>query len=120
MNVDDVRAAVTRVLGDLGADTRIDVDLVEDGLTQFVFPDGGTHASRVEFEAEVDLLVAAADVIQNDVNFWLPGAWGEALPPCPGHPHPMNPRVLDDAAWWTCPSTGDPVAEIGTLPSRGY
>ena len=117
MNVEDVRVAVRRVLADLGADARIDVDLVEDGLTQFAFPDGGTHASRVEFETEGDLLVAVADVIQNDVNFWLPGAWGEALPPCPGHPHPMDARVLDEAAWWVCPGSGDPVRRVGEPPA---
>jgi len=119
VNVEDVRVAVRRVLADLGADARIDVDLVEDGLTQFAFPDGGTHASRVEFETEGDLLVAVADVIQNDVNFWLPDAWGEARPPCPGHPHPANPVLLDREAWWVCPQTGDRLARIGELPGSG-
>jgi len=119
VNLDDVRAAIARVLADLGADVRIDVDLVEDGLTRFFLPDGGRHSTRLELDGEAGLLVAVADLVQNDVNFWLPGAWGEALPPCPGHPHPMNPRVLDEVAWWVCPRTGDQLGRIGHLARPG-
>jgi hypothetical protein len=69
----------------------------------------------MEPDSEAELLVAVADVVQNDVNFWLPDAWGEALPPCPGHPHPMDARVLDEAAWWVCPRTNEQVGRIGGL-----
>lgn len=29
---------------------------------------------------------------------------GIAWPPCPGHPHPMSPTVVDGAIEWRCPA----------------
>jgi hypothetical protein len=117
VNLDEVRAAIAAVTADLGVppDVPLDIGPGPDGLVALGLPDGGVHSTRLDDDTMDELLVAIAHHLQNDVNFWLPGAWGEALPPCPGHPHPMSPRVLDAAAWWTCPSTGDRVAEIGTL-----
>jgi len=119
VNIDSVRAPLARVLADLGADVRIEVGPDEAGLTAFFLPDGGIHSTLLEPGSEAQLLVDVADLVQNDVNFWLTGAWGEALPRCPGHPHPMAARVLDEAAWWVCPATGDSVARVGELlPGR--
>lgn len=30
-------------------------------------------------------------------------SFGAALPPCPGHQHPLNPEVADGVAVWVCP-----------------
>ena len=30
-------------------------------------------------------------------------SWGRALPPCPGHAHPLSARVFDGVAVWQCP-----------------
>ena len=113
MNLDVVRELLVRVLADLDAEVRIEVEPERDGLTQVVLPDGSLHSTRLEPDGEADALVAIADLLQNDVNFWLPGAWGEALPACPGHPHPMNALVLDGEAWWVCPHSGERLARIG-------
>lgn len=29
---------------------------------------------------------------------------GTAIPPCPGHPHPMRADVVNGRAMWTCPA----------------
>ena len=115
MTLDGVREALARVLADLGADLRVEVERAEDGLTAFGLPDRGWHSTRLDSAGEAETLVAIADVLQNDISFWLPGGWGEALPPCPGHPHPMDARVLDEVAWWVCPGTGDRVGRVGRL-----
>jgi hypothetical protein len=36
-------------------------------------------------------------------------------PMCPSHQHPMNAAIVDEAAWWTCPKTAEPVCPIGQL-----
>ncbi|QGN59017.1 hypothetical protein [Nostocoides sp. HKS02] len=39
--------------------------------------------------------------------------WGEAIPPCPGHAHPMTPQVSGaGAVVWACPVDGRPVDQI--------
>ena len=91
--------AVGAVLGDLGhPDARVGVSLTEDDLVGSSFPDGSRHSTRIEPHDPAHLLVGTAYTFQNDANFWLAGAWGEALPRCPGHPHPMDARVFDEAA----------------------
>lgn len=45
-----------------------------------------------------------ADAFQDEVIELL---GGDARPACPGHPHPMVPRVQDAQAWWTCPRDAD-------------
>ncbi|WP_248825272.1 hypothetical protein [Frankia umida] len=30
----------------------------------------------------------------------------DAVPPCPGHSHPMRPEVHKGQAWWACPTNG--------------
>lgn len=42
-----------------------------------------------------------ADAFQDEVIELL---GGQARPACPGHRHPMVPRVADTGAWWECPS----------------
>jgi hypothetical protein len=43
------------------------------------------------------------------------GAWGEARPACPGHPHPLHAVEVADEAWWTCPLDGRRIARVGRL-----
>lgn len=39
--------------------------------------------------------------------------WGEAIPPCPGHAHPMRPQVgLTGVVVWQCPVDGREVDQI--------
>jgi dephospho-CoA kinase len=110
-----VRAAVVRVLSDLGT-SEVRFRRRED-LLEFFVGDGDGDAVFVGDlpGTEAELLVLVADRIQNDVHVWLPDGWGAALPPCPGHPHPMNAEVRDGAAWWTCPATREAVARVGRL-----
>lgn len=42
-----------------------------------------------------------ADAFQDEVIELLRG---DPRPPCPGHAHPMVPRIADTQAWWECPS----------------
>lgn len=46
----------------------------------------------------------------------LDSVWGPPLPPCPGHPHPLEPRVVHDVAVWICPRVAghhsEPIAPV--------
>ncbi|MGH2883072.1 MAG: hypothetical protein ACRDPA_10315, partial [Solirubrobacteraceae bacterium] len=56
-----------------------------------------------------------ADQLQEQFFPETQGAWGEARPKCPGHPHPAQAIERDGDAWWVCPSTGQLIARIGHL-----
>ena len=43
------------------------------------------------------------------------GAWAQARPECPGHPHPAVPELIDGESWWVCLTEGHPVARFGEL-----
>lgn len=45
-------------------------------------------------------VVATAEQIQDHA---IEATHGAALPPCPGHQHPMSARSVDGVASWTCP-----------------
>jgi hypothetical protein len=47
-----------------------------------------------------DAVVATAGQIQDHA---IEETHGRALPPCPGHQHPMNPGWIDGVASWICP-----------------
>lgn len=63
----------------------------------------------------VDLLVGFADWLQEQVFPETTGAWGEARPECPGHPHAAAAVELDGEAWWVCPMDGRRIGMIGRL-----
>jgi len=119
VNLDDVQAAVTAVLTDLGhPNVFVGVRFDEDGLVELALPNGSLHGTQIEPDTASDRLVRVANAFQNDANFWLPDAWGEPLPRCPGHQHPLDPRVIAAEAWWICPATDECVARIGELSGR--
>ena len=61
------------------------------------------------------LLAEWADQLQEQFFPETHGAWGEARPQCPGHPHPAQAIESDDEAWWVCPTDGGPITRIGHL-----
>ncbi len=61
-----------------------------------------------------ELTMMFVDYLGNDVSETA-AHWGEALPPCPGHAHPLGAWLLDGEAWWVCPADGRRVARVGTL-----
>jgi hypothetical protein len=67
-----------------------------------------------------ELAVGLADYLQERFfpESWT--AWGRARPPCPSHPHPAEPVLIDGDAWWTCPRDGHLVARFGALGSTGF
>jgi hypothetical protein len=62
---------------------------------------------------DAELLVAIADGLQEQVFPEQYATWGEARPACPGHPHPTEPTVIADEAWWICPRDGRRIKRIG-------
>jgi hypothetical protein len=49
---------------------------------------------------EASAVAELASQLQDHV---IEETWGEARPPCPGHPHPLSARVVDGVAVWECP-----------------
>lgn len=49
-------------------------------------------------------IAATADGIQDQV---LEATHGLAVPPCPGHPHPLQALEIDGVASWVCPKDRD-------------
>jgi hypothetical protein len=68
-----------------------------------------------------EMLVSWADWLQEQFFPETLGAWGEARPECPGHPHPASADELDGEAWWVCPVDGRRIGRIGQLrwPLKG-
>jgi len=56
-----------------------------------------------------DRIVDLADALQ---DFVVDATW-VARPRCPGHPHPMMPRLVESTAWWVCPKSSAIRCEIG-------
>lgn len=59
-----------------------------------------------------DTLTAIANGIQEYISEFA-DTWGAALPPCPGHSHPMSSVAQGDTAWWVCPLTGKRLRPLG-------
>lgn len=62
-----------------------------------------------------ELLVIWADWLQEQFFPETRGAWGEARPECPGHPHPASALEVDSEALWVCPVDGRRIGRIGEL-----
>ncbi|MFD9892220.1 hypothetical protein ACFWY9_22995 [Amycolatopsis sp. NPDC059027] len=84
-------------------------------------PDGlGQVVAVVRGQSHAEQVVELAGHVQ---EWAVEALWraGESAtwPECPAHPnsHPLDPRVSDGQAVWTCPRGGDPTVPIGQFPS---
>ncbi|MEU1077242.1 MULTISPECIES: hypothetical protein [unclassified Streptomyces] len=79
--------------------------------------DAGVHvlvstaheSTRVHLPPDMDhveALVLLADRLQ---DWAIELTHGRALPPCPGHPHPMSAAAVDDCTAWVCPASPEQV-----------
>jgi hypothetical protein len=118
-----MRDVLDPVLSDLQRPHRLELELrVEprgDGGVVWVSERGGAGAAGRDLpdrsSPRVELLVSWAAWMQEQVFPEASGAWGEARPECPGHPHPASAVELDHEAWWVCPVDGRRVGRIGQL-----
>jgi hypothetical protein len=89
-------------------------DLGPDQDTQY---GGGSWVPRSL--AGPELLVLVAEIPQEDLAETSRG-WGQTRSPCPDHPHPARPVVLDGEAWWSCQRLDELLDRIGQgeVPTR--
>jgi len=90
------------------------IDFTDPSDLQYCFVDGASvHRSTLWLvEDEEEASVELASHLQEDILGWL---WGPAWPPCRGHPHPAEARIVAGQAVWVCPRTGETLAAIGSL-----
>ena len=119
-----LRAAVDAVLGDLQhphpLSLRVGYDLSADGWPTLWVSEEDDRFSCVgcglnDGVRGPELMVHIADYLQEQFFPESRGAWGEARPECPGHPHPALPELSDGQAWWVCPRDGHRLGLIGQL-----
>jgi hypothetical protein len=118
-----IRDVLEPVLADLQGEKPIAIDVT-------FTPDGGggwvvVHERDQQEGAGLEVpspeasrgaeIVRWADYLQEQFFPETSAAWGEARPPCPGHPHPASAEILDDEAWWVCPSDSSRIGRIGEL-----
>ena len=112
-----VQAVIELVLPDLQVPTPVDlvVRWEPDGETVWISDPGDTGWAGFYAgdTCGTDLVVGFADWLQEQVFAEAGGAWGEARPGCPGHPHPTAARELQGAGWWVCPRDMKRIAKIG-------
>ena len=58
-----------------------------------------------------ETVARVAELLSDELTGYQYVQW----PICPSHQHPMNAAVVDEAAWWTCPKTAEPIRRIGQL-----
>jgi hypothetical protein len=85
-------------------------EFYESAASVFVVESDGQYGGfGVNMSAGLEnLLVAIASETQDFISDF-DDSWGDARPPCPGHPHPAWAKELDGEAWWTLPSNGSAV-----------
>ncbi len=59
-------------------------------------------------------VIMTVDGIQDHA---VESSWGEPLPPCPGHVHPLAPRVVEGVPKWVCMNEGASHYELDILPN---
>jgi hypothetical protein len=119
-----LREAVQRALADLQHPTTVPLEKVtyeperEDdrfGLLTVWFADGGRTGLGLEVESDpAEVIADVADLIQGIFQEER-GAWAEARPRCPGHPHPAVALTVDGTACWVCPDERWVIAQIGHM-----
>ncbi|GAA3000050.1 hypothetical protein [Actinokineospora diospyrosa] len=93
---------VTRVLARLDIGWR--VKLVEPGPGEVRVTVGDDRVSEVVYLAlTVPLADAVAAMASQVQDHAIEAYWGRALPACPGHQHPLSPRVVGCGVRWVCP-----------------
>lgn len=125
-NHDEVDPALAEAVEIISADIRRttalepvinDEDWVQEpGVASAMFGFSGAFGERgvyVQTNAALTArLVQIADIVQDEVTDELWGAW----PECPLHrTHPLAPRELSGEAVWVCPTTDQPISQIGQL-----
>jgi len=114
--VDAVRRALDVALGDFQLPTPVELTFdVGPGFDDNLVRIDGAELRIERAVTEPELLVRIADFLQDQVFDQLDQTWGEARPPCPGHQHAPDPRLLDGDAWWVYPHSGEQLARIGEL-----
>jgi hypothetical protein len=116
---------VYRVLADFQQPTPVDIELgyadeADGSGTLWIWEtaDGASMGFAVlADEDDTAFLVRFADALQEQFFPESAGAWGEARPGCPGHPHPAEATEIDGEPWWTCPAEGHRIGVIGRLGS---
>ena len=117
---DWLRDAVDTVLADLQQATPIELYVGFESSSQtlvFREADDGrvTGFSPYGDESAVQLMVTVADYLQEQLPPETKGAWAEARPECPGHPHPAHAEEIAGEAWWVCLVDRRQIAMIGRL-----
>jgi len=95
------------------ASRRLGLPISESELVGWV-SEWSVSARGQETGAETSLWVLPATEaaeLRVDIAEWLQTALADegisdAVPPCPGHPHPMRPEAHEGQVWWACPTNG--------------
>jgi hypothetical protein len=109
---------IERALRDLQGDDPIDLRVRLKGDRLVVQEFDRTEIWLPDDEDPESLVWRIADQLQEQVFPETRAAWGQARPPCPGHPHPASAELVGGRAMWVCPSSGQPLARIGDYAAR--
>jgi hypothetical protein len=114
---DALRELLDLVLPDLQRPTAIEVLVgfeASRGVLWFSEPGvDGRAGFMLSAEGWSERVLEFADWLQEQFFLESLGAWGEARPACPGHPHPARAEEIDGEAWWVCPGDGHEIALVG-------
>ena len=106
-------------LADLQRPTPVDVRLGYEARAGILWVSEAGQQDRAGFASGetrgASLLVALADWLQEQFFPETRGAWGQARPECPGHPHPAEAVEIAGEAWWVCPDDGHQIAMVGHI-----
>lgn len=113
-------AVADAALADMQRPAPIDVQLGFDPDEGILWVSEAGESGKSGFEPwsearGVGEIVRLADWLQEQFFPETRGAWGEARPGCPGHPHPAEAVEIEGEAWWVCPVDGRRIAAIGQI-----
>lgn len=114
----DYRTAGDRLLRDLRSTTHLDpmldVWVDHESLVGSISLDDGRTALTRDLPMTVDEHEAAVGLVDRFSTEIVEALWS-GWPQCPSHGHPLDARVVDGAAWWCCPTTGEAYCAFGGL-----